>query len=880
MNVVDAERWHKAKELASAALALSGSARTAFVMHECAGDPWLRRAVTDFLDEGDGHDAAFLTPPQGQSLEALCHAILAADLVGQKVGAYRVTDVVAAGGMGTVYLGERDDETYRKRVAIKLVHAHPGDPLWLRRFQRERQALAVLEHPGITRLIDGGMTDGGCPYLVMEYVEGEPIDAYCTARNLGVRERLAMFRRVCEAVQHAHQNLIVHRDLKPANILVAAGGQPKLLDFGIAALLDAAEDCHARPATQTGWRPYTPRYASPEQLRGEAVGMATDVYSLGVILYELLVGEPPFGRSSTSDLEHARRVCELDPAPPSAAAPKLARQLRGDIDNVVLMAMRKEPTRRYSTVREFADDVWRVLEHRPVLARPNTWRYRTGKLIRRNKLAAIGFSLGAAALLAGTVGTSVGLVRARRAGHEAISQRRLAESREADAHAVTAFLQETLAAANPFRGGYSATVDALLADASRRIELELAGQPRVEAGVRLALARTFAGLWRWPEAAEHAGQALSLFREQFGEDDPRVADCLSIIGRERTFAHDPISVSLQEEALDLRLRLWGRSDSRVAESLGNLGYALWHGLSDPRWAEAERHYRQAIQMYEEHGARYTNDCARFSFSLAVMLRVLGRYDEAEQEFAGAAGIFRHLSKSEDRYRFECLIRYASLSFERGRLRKAESLLREADGLLTDRDGREANLVRWMIGDVLHSKGEHAAGASMLIEALRREIVAARAAHPDACAWDELPPWPDAPKTLGEAVAAVRQATACLAALTPDRAWCFVPGMVRTGRALCREGHHEAAESVFHAARQHAERCPGPASRWSAMLHTALANCLIHQHRDGEARLLLHETGAAWPSVWEDERRSREERATLVAALAKGDASRPGPAVKR
>lgn len=293
---------------------------------------------------------------------------------GRRIGPYQVIRELGVGGMGTVYLAHRADEVYEKQVAIKLVR-----PDALARFYQERRILARLEHPNIARLIDGGQTDDGLQYLVMEYVEGRTITDYCAHRKLSLQQRLQLFRQVCDAVQHAHRNLVIHRDLKPTNILVDESGAPKLLDFGIAKLVDPEEQ--SETLTQAGMLALTPEYASPEQVRGETVATTTDVYSLGVLLYELLTGSRPYRIQSRFAPEIIRAVCEEEPEKPGLRAPAL----RGDLENIMLMALRKDAAARYQSVEEFGNDLRRYLEGEMVAARPATFRYRAEKYIKRNR---------------------------------------------------------------------------------------------------------------------------------------------------------------------------------------------------------------------------------------------------------------------------------------------------------------------------------------------------------------------------------------------------------------------------------------------------------------------------------------------------------------
>jgi non-specific serine/threonine protein kinase/serine/threonine-protein kinase len=347
-----------------------------------AGDDELRQAVLRLIA---AHDAAgtFLDagPPAGGGLDA------GPEVVGRRIGAYEVVREIGRGGMGTVYLGIRVDDQYRKAVAIKVLRAALDRGVLHVRFARERQILASLDHPDIARLIDAGTTDDGQPYLVMDLVDGIPIDEYCERHALPLEARLAMFRRVCEAVHHAHRHLVVHRDLKPRNILVAADGSPRLLDFGIAKLLDA-DDGGTAGVTETGLRLMTPDYASPEQARGELVTTASDIYALGIILFQLLTGQRPYRLPSNRLDEIVRTICDTPAARPSTvAAPATTRRLRGDLHAIVLTALRKEPERRYASVAQLSEDVRLHLAGHPIVARPDTWRYRAAKFGRRHRVA-------------------------------------------------------------------------------------------------------------------------------------------------------------------------------------------------------------------------------------------------------------------------------------------------------------------------------------------------------------------------------------------------------------------------------------------------------------------------------------------------------------
>jgi len=416
------DRWRQIKEVFADAQERSAAERDGFLREACGADELLRKEVESLLAAAAEDEAAAASLPGNPSE----HVLVEDAMVGRRIGAYKIIQRIGRGGMATVYLASRADEQYEKQVAIKILLPELGSEELLRRFRNERQTLAKLDHPNIVKLLDGGSTEEGLPYLVMDYVEGEPIDKHCDSRNLSTDERLRLFCQVCAAVQCAHQNLIVHRDLKPSNILITESGIPKLLDFGISKVLHLRD---GSAITQTLTRRMTPAYASPEQVKGEAVSPATDIYSLGVVLYELLTGHRPYRLKQQTPAEVERAICEQEPEKPSTAVgrveaeslgdgttasrtpevvsalregppEKLRRRLSGDLDNIVLMALQKEPRRRYLSVDEFLQDVQRHLEHRPVKARPNTLTYRTVKFIRRRQTEVIAVMMMAVALTA------------------------------------------------------------------------------------------------------------------------------------------------------------------------------------------------------------------------------------------------------------------------------------------------------------------------------------------------------------------------------------------------------------------------------------------------------------------------------------------------
>ena len=448
------ERWAQIRQVFDGALERSEVDRAAYLRVVCARDDDLRREVESLLSS---HDSAgdFLDKPAA-SFASTTQTLISSGIdlqeypPGHRVGPYELQKCIGRGGMGSVWLATRSDNEFKKQVAIKLVKRGMDTQEILRRFRLERQLLAGLTHPNIAALIDGGSTPDGLPYLVMEYVDGIRIDRYCEQHKSTITERLKLFRDVCAAVQYAHGNLVVHRDLKAGNILVTADGIPKLLDFGIAKLIRNEFDTLAAAETRPELRPMTLDYASPEQVRGEPITTATDIYSLGVLLYKLLTGKSPYGLAARSDSALRKAICEQEPLKPSAvvltdekavipdatqkidltheetrdkARRRLKKKLAGDLDMIVLMALRKEPLRRYASVEQFSGDIRRYLEGRPVIARSDTFGYRSARFLRRNAVAVIAATVATLTLLGATILEQQSAARASQ--RDAIAEARL-----------------------------------------------------------------------------------------------------------------------------------------------------------------------------------------------------------------------------------------------------------------------------------------------------------------------------------------------------------------------------------------------------------------------------------------------------------------------
>lgn len=629
---MDTERWHQAKTLLDEALARPPAERAAFLAAATA-DEALRREVASLLACYEDDPTFLETSARDDVLQAVADAD---DRGGTRLGPYRLVREIGHGGMGAVYLAERVDGQFAHRVAVKIVAAGGLREDLQRRLRHERQILASLQHPHIARLLDGGVSDEGVPYLVMEYVDGVPIDVYCDRKRLTTTERLRLFRTVCAAVQEAHQNLIIHRDLKPSNILVTDEGRVKLLDFGIAKLL--AEDPAAAPRTRTGMLALTPEYASPEQLRGGPVTTASDVYSLGVILYELLTGHRPYAVRGRSPAEVERIICEKAPARPSsvvlraADAPRigvarrttparLRRRLQGDLDTVVLKALHKEPGRRYRAVEPFSEDLRRHLARLPVHARPDTPGYRLSRFVRRHTVGVAATGLVLLSLVGGIIGTAY---QAR----VAAAARDRAEARFNDVRTLANTLLFDFHDALRDLPGATPARRLLVANALTYLAI-LSRENRDDPALRAELAEAYQrvgeiqgdphrpNLGDMDGATEHYRQAVAL-REVLWRQHPAdparrhaLAEAYGRLAVVRSWSGDnDRAIALSRQALDLLapLRDAEPDDARLAQDAGRLRselgwWLVWAGRID----EAREHLRTAEADLAVLARRRPND---------------------------------------------------------------------------------------------------------------------------------------------------------------------------------------------------------------------------------------------------------------------------------
>ena len=716
MQSLTPERWKRLAALLDEVLELDRERQAAFLDDACAGDAAMR-AEAEALLAADASSGEFLA----RSVESFLGALGPSEAIGVPaeplrpgvaVGAYRVVHEIAHGGMGAVYLAERADGQFQQRVALKLVRRGIDSDEMHRRFLTERQILARLNHDHIARVYDGGVTGDGRPWFAMEYVEGEPLTAYCDARKLGIAERLRLFAQVVEAVRYAHQNLIVHRDLKPSNILVA-DGHVKLLDFGIAKLLQADDGDGAQPATRTELRILTPEYAAPEQVRGEPVTTATDVYALGVVLYELLTGHRAhrFDRLSAAEVE--RVVCDTLPVRPSTLVDKTRRQeLKGDLDTIVLKALEKEPLRRYASAEALLEDLRRYENGLPILARPDSRPYRARKFVRRHRVGvAASVALGLT-IIAGVTAT--------------IRQSRATAREAARAREVKDFVIGLFQVADPVQSrGREITARELLARGEARVDSALGRQPEVQQELLAVLGGIHRELAAYNEAEPLMRRALDVARATYGTDHPeyamRLVDLAAVWKQQGKLAP---AESLFRQALSIQRRRLGETSGAVSLTLTNLAFAV---DDQGRYAEAESLYRAALAIDLKNLGPDHLDVAANLYNVGFMLvnRVLN-YKAADSALRAALAIRRrHLDA--DHPHVLASVHSLGILFElAGDQAAAESTFREVLAVrrrIYPNGHPDVALTLHELGGVMRTAGRYEESESFLTEAvdMRRRI---------------------------------------------------------------------------------------------------------------------------------------------------------------
>ncbi|MEM9553089.1 MAG: serine/threonine-protein kinase [Acidobacteriota bacterium] len=927
------ERWRRLDELFHQARELDPDARRALLAERCAGDPDMRSELEAMLaaDEGAEDHLDQLIGKAALGITSL-ETPEPTETQLPRIGPYRVLREIGRGGMGTVFLAERDDGHYRQQVAVKVLRRGPESREMRLHLRRERQILAALDHPHIAKLLDGGNTADGRPYIVMDFVEGEPLDVYCESRRLNVTERLELFLDVCSAVRFAHARLVIHRDLKPSNLLVTTDGTVKLLDFGIAKLLEtgADEPALALPTelatpTATGWMLLTPEYASPEQVSGRPLTVASDVYALGVLLYELLTGLRPYEVDRQSGLEVERVVREVVPERPStrvrqaAAAEtatgdeaqgpqraegspeKLRRRLLGDLDNIVLKALRKEPQRRYASVEQLVEDLRRHLDGLPIRARPDTVRYRLGKFVRRNRRG-VGATLVALLIVVGLVAFYT-----QRLAHERDRARR----GEEEARQVAGLLTSLFDGADPeLRLGEAITVRELLDVGALRLRAELAEQPEQKARLLDHLAAIYYRLGAYDQMGALLDESAALRAEIFTEDHPeRVAglrlrglwhqavgassEAETVLRRvlelRRQSGADPLEVAVSltdlgdffftvradhdqareyyEAALALRRQAGPRTPDAAA-SLQHLAAVLY---TTGQYADALPLLEEALEIQREHLDERHPDVAATISTLASVYSRAGRYDDARESFRRVLEIGRQTYGDDHPSVVKTLSNLGYLLLFLGEYEQAEPLIREAVAVF-ERSPEPRPLdffrSRSTLAEVLRLRGDAEAAEELLRETLEQARETLGTDHPivprltmtlgDALA---------AQDRLADAAAAYRSALESRRARRPAGDPQIATPLVHLARVELRRGDLPAVERLLEEALPVLDsRRP---SHWlTAEAKILLGGCRLRQGRSTEADALLRggltilETGAASASLETRQRLVDQARARL------------------
>jgi serine/threonine protein kinase/Tfp pilus assembly protein PilF len=658
MSMLSADRWRALSPYLDQALDLTAEEREPWLDRLRRDDPALADDLGSLLTERDAlHDSGFLEGPP---------VVLdpAASLAGLRVGAYTLVSPIGRGGMGTVWLAERSDGLFTRKAAVKLLNAALMGRGGEARFKQEGSLLARLTHPHIAHLMDAGVTAAGQPYLVLELVEGQHIDRYCASRNASLDTRLRLFLDVLDAVAHAHANLIVHRDLKPSNVLVREDGVIKLLDFGIAKLLDHERDAPAVALTVDGGRALTPEYAAPEQLTGGPITTATDVHALGVLLYVLLGGPNP-AAGSKSAAELIKVIVDTDAPRLSEVAPH-GRALRGDLDNIVAKALKKRPEERYASVTAFADDLRRYLNREPVSARPDTLIYRSAKFVQR-RAGAVATAAGVALL----VGMLIAVYTSRLASER--DRARLAADKSAR---MSELLTSLLTGADPYATrDREPTVRNILDAGAERVQKELSDQPELKAEMLTVIGRVYGRLGLYAQARPLLNEALALGRRPAAGDTPALAQTLNDLGVLSREQRDTDGAkALLEESLAMRRRLFGNEHKDVAVTLVELGrvYAD-RGLGD----RAEPLYRESLEIRRKVFGELHRETATSKAALALVLLNRGDLAAAEPLFRDALDTTRKVLPEDHPNVASGWNNLGLLLLEKGDFAGAEPMLRQS-----------------------------------------------------------------------------------------------------------------------------------------------------------------------------------------------------------
>ena len=862
---MDSGRWRDVERVLDLALDTGPERWGAVLDAECGADPQLRREVESLLSRYASAQRFLDSRPNAIAAALVADARRTAYVQRlERVGVYRLVREIGHGGTSLVFLAERDDGQFSQQVALKVLRPGRDSEIDHGRFRAERQILASLNHPNIARLLDGGVTEDGLPYLVMEYVDGVPIDRYCRAGALATSQRLQMFVTVAEATQYAHRSLVIHRDLKPSNILVTADGQVKLLDFGLAKLL--APNGHATvPLTTQRWM--TPEYAAPEQVRGDPATTLTDVYQLGAVLYELLSEKLPFGTRERSAYELNRAILEDEPVPPSSAASRS--ELRGDLDAITGKALRKEPEQRYASAQDLADDVRRHLSGRPVLARKQTALYRARRFILRNRVAVA--AAAALVVLLGAYASTV-TVNARRA--RATLAR--VEQEKSKAEGSTRFLVGLFSQAVPGLGPRDTITAQQLLERGERQAAALRDQPLAHAQMLSVLGTIHRNMRSFDKSEALLTEALRLRRASLGEEHVDVADNLYQLGMlARSRAHNDTARRLLRQALAIQTRLLGDEHPVTLETAMRLAHL---GSLE----EVVAHDRRSLAISRRVNGPEHLATAEAMLRLGMSLRTRGHLAEAERELRGSLEMLERLTPSDHEAIARHLQHLASLMTAVGRLDEAEQLHRRQlmlqERLFGTSDTRLAGALR-SLADVLMLKGEPDEAEQLIRRDVANHQRALGEDHIDY-AWSlaELAWIAERRGRLAEAES-LRRRELAIARRTYGAENANTAGtLYHLGLVLIQEGKHDEAERALADASTFRARVAGADAPITVGILPAIAQLARARGQFARADSLLHHAlavyrRAGYPDEQQDVQRVHRELAALYDARGNADSAR-------
>lgn len=883
--------WLRAKELLGDLREVPHDERADWIASACAGEPGLKAELERLLALDAEADRYF---------DELGEALAGNETPPEQIGVYRVAGEIGRGGMGTVYLGERNDGQFEQTVAIKVVSDSVSDRM-LERFRGERRILAQLNHPGIAHLLDGGSLPDGRPYFVMEYVRGRQIVDHADRERMDVRARLELFREVCAAVAHAHRNLVIHRDLKPGNVMVQENddGRPaiKLLDFGIARVIEGdpgddgdtprqdlggapaaaipARAMAARATTEFGERVLTPRYAAPEQLRGEKATTSSDVYALGLLLHELLTGTHPFGAGVATTGEMQRAILEDTPALPSRTASrvdtstaaarastprKLARQLRGDLDSIVLKAIQREPEHRYASVGQLADDIRRRLDGEAVTARAGGAAYHAGVFMRRHRF---GVAAAVAVVAAGVLLGSLHLDRITR-------ERNLARTEAAKARQVSDLLVSMLESADPEQArGKDITVREVLDQASERIGEELVDQPDVLARMQAIIGTVYARLGEYDKAGTALSQALDLQRSRNGPGHPELLESMQAMATLAMMrGENGEAETLLREVLAQRLARTDPDPMLVASTRNDLGAAL---ARQSKYDEAESLARAALAAAGDAVDDPTM-LASARGNLAILLVRKGELEEAESLYRQALAQRRELQGPAHPDIANLLNNLGVLLSKQGRLPEAEPLLRESLEMKRKLFGdRHPDVAVGMdqLGSTLVKQGRYDEAEPLYLDALAMRRALLEPDHPHiAVNLNQLANLYREKHEFARAEPLYREAIAiCSESQGPDHDW-TITMTGNLGRMYLLADQGRDAEETFRKVLR-SRLATLPADHWKiALARGMLGAALALQGRSDEAEPLLEAAHARLRDTLGETHPHTRDAGSRLAALRK------------